>query len=169
LGCENSSSFAGNWRQVWSSGLDDDEEKSHRLGLLLLKTHHHHHHHHHQRSKCWNVFEEENFTPPPPKTRIQINNQELVSLPWFSEYKKKKKKKKKHLFGCCCCCCCSLVELPLCLHCTWHQWMISKLLLHTITIHSMTDFTCEIVGLCVCMCSLLFLKNARCLIDCKLL
>jgi serine/threonine protein kinase len=160
-GCKNSSSFAGNWRQVWSSRLDDDEEKSHRLGLLLLKTHHHH-----QRSKCSNVFEEENFTPPPPKTRIQINNQELVSLPWFSEYKKKKKKKKKHLFGCCCC---SLVELPLCLHCTWHQWMISKLLLHTITIHSMTDFTCEIVGLCVCVCSLLFLKNAWCLIDCKLL
>jgi hypothetical protein len=109
------------------------------------------------------VFEEENFTPPPPKTRIQINNQELVSLPWFSEYKKKKK---KHLLGCCCS---SLVELPLCLHCTWHQWMISKLLLHTITIHSMTDFTCEIVGLCVCVYSLLFLKNARCLIDCKLL
>jgi serine/threonine protein kinase len=162
-GRENSSCFAGNWRQVWSSGLDDDEGKSHRLGLLLLKTHHHHHHHH-QRSKCWNVFEEENFTPPPPKTRIQINNQELVSLPWFSEYKKKKKKK-KHLLGCCC----SLVELPLCLHCTWHQWTKSKLLLHTITIHSITDFTCEIVGLCICVCSLLFLKNVRCLIDCKLL
>jgi serine/threonine protein kinase len=142
-GCKISSSFAGNWRQVWSSGLDDGEEKSHRLGLLLLKTHHHHHH---QRSKCWNVFEEENFTPPPPKTRIQINNQELFSLPWFSEYKKKKK---KHLLGCCCSS--SLVELPLCLHCTWHQWMISKLLLHTITIHSMTDFTCEIVGLCMCV------------------
>jgi hypothetical protein len=92
------------------------------------------------------VFEEENFTPPPPKTQIQINNQELVSLPWFSEYKKKKKN--KHLFGCCCC---SLVELPLCLHFTWHQWMISKLLLHTVTIHSMTDFTFEIVGLCVCV------------------
>jgi hypothetical protein len=162
-GHENSSSFAGNWRQVWSSGLDDDEGKSHRLGLLLLKTHHHHHHH--QRSKSWNVFEEENFTPPPPKTRIQINNQELVSLPWFSEYKKKKKKKKKHLLGCCC----SLVELPLCLHCTWHQWTKSKLLLHTITIHSITDFTCEIVGLCICVCSLLFLKNVWCLIDCKLL